>query len=75
MADLTCRKKEAWESLLIKYVGRGENLQVLDVGTGDGFLAILLAGLDYSVTAIDPLQIGWNKLGKTLRHQERTYAF
>ncbi|EHQ89726.1 class I SAM-dependent methyltransferase [Desulfosporosinus youngiae] len=46
-------KKEAWESLLIKYIGRGKNLKALDVGTGDGFLAILLAELEYSVTAID----------------------
>ncbi|HWR08746.1 class I SAM-dependent methyltransferase [Sporomusa sp.] len=46
-------KKEAWESLLLKYTGTGENLQVLDVGTGPGFFAILLAGLGYSVTAID----------------------
>lgn len=51
--EMACQKKQAWESLLRKYAGEGENLQALDVGTGPGFLAILLAGLNYSVTAID----------------------
>jgi ubiquinone/menaquinone biosynthesis C-methylase UbiE len=51
--EMVCQKKQAWESLLHKYAGEQENLQVLDVGTGPGFFAILLAGLNYSVTAID----------------------
>ncbi|BBB89433.1 MAG TPA: class I SAM-dependent methyltransferase [Methylomusa anaerophila] len=51
--EMACGKKQAWESLLVKYAGTGDNLRVLDVGTGPGFFAILLAGLNYSVTAVD----------------------
>lgn len=51
--EMACRKKQAWESLLRKYAGDQDNLRVLDVGTGPGFFAILLSGLNYSVTAID----------------------
>lgn len=51
--EIACRKKQAWESLLRKFAGDRKNLQVLDVGTGPGFFAILLAGLNYSVTGID----------------------
>ncbi|HWR40986.1 MAG TPA: class I SAM-dependent methyltransferase [Patescibacteria group bacterium] len=51
--EMACRKKQAWEFLLREYAGGQENLQVLDVGTGPGFFATLLAGLNYSVTAID----------------------
>jgi len=54
--EMACQKKQAWESLLRKYAGSGENLQVLDVGTGPGFFAILLAGLNYAVTAVDKCQ-------------------
>lgn len=51
--EMACKKKQAWESLLRKYGEDQENLTVLDVGTGPGFFAILLAGMNYSVTAID----------------------
>lgn len=51
--EMTCQKKQEWASLLRKYAGEQENLKALDVGTGPGFFAILLAGMNYSVTAID----------------------
>lgn len=54
--EMACQKKEAWEALVLKYAGREENLQVLDVETGLGLFAILLAGLNYSVTAVDKCQ-------------------
>jgi len=51
--EMACNKKQEWESLLRKYAGKQDNIKVLDVGTGPGFFAILLAGMNYSVTAID----------------------
>ncbi|MDQ7093792.1 class I SAM-dependent methyltransferase [Desulfosporosinus sp. PR] len=62
--EMACQKKQAWESLLLKYIGQGENLQVLDVGTGPGFFAIVLAGLNYSVTAVDKCQDMLAQAGK-----------
>ncbi|MCO5385266.1 class I SAM-dependent methyltransferase [Desulfosporosinus sp.] len=65
--EMACQKKDAWESLLQKYAGQGENLQILDVGTGPGFFAILLAGLNYSVTAVDKCQ---DMLGQARKNAE-----
>ncbi|AET66184.1 methylase involved in ubiquinone/menaquinone biosynthesis [Desulfosporosinus orientis DSM 765] len=49
-------RKGAWESLLTKYVGCGENLQILDVESDEALLAIILAGLNHSVTAVNRSQ-------------------
>ncbi|BBB89368.1 class I SAM-dependent methyltransferase [Methylomusa anaerophila] len=51
--EMACKKKQAWKMILRKYAGTAENTRILDVGTGPGFFAILLAEMDYSVTAID----------------------
>lgn len=44
---------DAWKNLLKKVLPEEDNLSVLDIGTGTGFLAIVLAELGHSVTAID----------------------
>jgi ubiquinone/menaquinone biosynthesis C-methylase UbiE len=48
----------AWERVLDAVTGRGqgERLAVLDVGTGTGFLALLLAARGHVVTGIDLAQ-------------------
>lgn len=49
MAD---KKKQAWWDLITEYT-QGQKLNVLDVGTGPGFFAILLAEMGHQVTAVD----------------------
>lgn len=57
--ELATIQRERWKSCLREEVARhfpscrAEELQVLEVGTGPGFFAILLRELGYSVTAID----------------------
>lgn len=42
-----------WESFLKKGLGDRKNLNVLEVGCGPGFFAILLAKMGHNVTAVD----------------------
>lgn len=50
-ASLT--EKEKWKSILNKYMPKGKNAKILDIGTGPGFLAILMAKEGYNVSAVD----------------------
>ena len=57
--ELATRQREIWKNMLIeringRFPGRApRDIHVLEVGTGPGFFAILLAEAGYRVTAID----------------------
>lgn len=51
--EITSFRREAWKGLLEELGGGGKGKKALDVGTGPGFFAILLADLGYAVTALD----------------------
>lgn len=51
--EMNCFKKEVWSKLIKDKVADKENVKVLDVGTGPGFFAIIMAQMGYDVTAID----------------------
>jgi ubiquinone/menaquinone biosynthesis C-methylase UbiE len=46
-------KRQAWTDLLEEHRPTGSPLEVLDIGTGPGFFAIVLSGMGHRVTAID----------------------
>ena len=57
--ELASDQRQKWSSCLFEEISRHfsgiapESLQILEVGTGPGFFAILLCELGYQVTAID----------------------
>jgi len=46
-------EKELWGSWISQLLGHNPDLKILDIGTGTGFLALLLAGMGYDITAVD----------------------
>lgn len=46
-------EKEIWQEALIQLLGTAQKLKVLDMGTGTGFLALLLAEMGHDVTGAD----------------------
>ena len=51
--ELSGPDKGAWKKFLLERLPSGKDLRILDVGTGPGFLAILMAEAGFEVTALD----------------------
>ena len=51
--ELGSQNAAAWRALIEKHLPKGRPLKILDVGTGAGFFAILLAKTGHHVTGID----------------------
>ena len=51
--ELSTGQDQVWFQEISRYLPEGKALKILDVGTGPGFFAILLARQGYDVTAVD----------------------
>ncbi len=53
LREIESPKRALWEAEFARYLPEGKPLRILDVGTGTGFFACLLAAQGYEVTGID----------------------
>lgn len=51
--ELNCFKKQAWTDIILENAGKNTKMNILDVGTGPGFFAIIMYQAGHQVTAID----------------------
>ena len=65
-------ERELWTEVITQLLGTDRKLKVLDMGTGTGFLALLLAEMGYDVTGADWAR---SKLEKAQEKMERTGNF
>ncbi|AFQ42587.1 class I SAM-dependent methyltransferase [Desulfosporosinus meridiei] len=52
-AELNSFKKQVWRDIILKKAGKTSAMDILDVGTGPGFFAIIMSQAGNRVTAID----------------------
>lgn len=65
----------AWQKIISGNLPVGENLKILDVGTGAGFFAVLLSKLGHSVTGIDMSQKMLDEARKNIAAFETSAEF
>lgn len=53
ISELNSEKRDLWLDIICQKINHNKTLKILDIGTGSGFLAILMASLGHEVTAID----------------------
>ncbi len=53
ISELNSEKRDLWLDIIYQKLDHNKTLKILDIGTGSGFLAILMASLGHEVTAID----------------------
>ena len=53
ISELNSEKRDLWLDTICSKLDHTKKLNVLDIGTGSGFLAILMASLNHEVTGID----------------------
>ena len=71
ISELNSEKRDLWLDIIYPKLDHSKKLNILDVGTGSGFLAILMASLGHKVTGIDlsPSMIeSAKKLSQTLEY-------
>ena len=54
--ELATDKRKIWQKLILSHAPNKNKLRVLDIGTGPGFLAIILALAGHEVTGVDVTQ-------------------
>jgi ubiquinone/menaquinone biosynthesis C-methylase UbiE len=73
--SLSCKKEtEAWQDIFSKVLGT-EKLNILDVGTGPGIIALQLAKLGHTVTAVDLSEEMLDKAEKNSREYSLDICF
>ncbi|MDO4535971.1 MAG: class I SAM-dependent methyltransferase [Clostridium perfringens] len=53
ISELNSEKRDLWLNIICPKLDYSKRLNILDIGTGSGFLAILMASLGHKVTGID----------------------
>ena len=53
ISELNSEQRDLWLNIISSKLDNTKKLDILDIGTGSGFLAILMASLDHNVTGID----------------------
>lgn len=51
--ELNSFKRQAWTDIILENAGRNRRMDILDVGTGPGFFAIIMSQAGHTVTAVD----------------------
>ena len=77
LEELDSFKREAWIDLINEYAPKvlGRKLRVLDIGTGPGFFAILMASCGYEVSAVDYTEAMLDKARNNASHYSNSIIF
>lgn len=68
--ELATEKRIIWQNLILTHAPKKDVLNILDIGTGPGFMAITLALAGHNVTAVDVTQAMLEQANKNAQHYQ-----